>query len=166
MCTQTSPVTNSQGSRITTAFPSSQLVQLPVCFPLPSLSIIYSELCLLREAARCSLIPHSGRVCVVAGTWNRVSSTAYCFAYYSIGEKWHLTSWWGPMAGRVSVRVELFHAWVQHLARLCDRYEKQLACNVDFRMPHFADRAQICQLHAVNVNVGIRDCVRKRILTM
>lgn len=76
-----------------------------------------------------------------------------------------------PAAGRVSVRVELFHAWVQHLARLCDRRGKQLAaqtpqCRFSDVMPHFADRAQICQPHAMNVNVGIGDCVYERLLTM
>lgn len=101
----------------TRAFPSSQLVQLPACFSLPSLSIIYSVGCLLREAARCSLIPHSGRVCVVARTWNR--PVLLCILVYHGGMT--LNKLMSPAAGRVSVRVELFHAWVQHLARLCDR---------------------------------------------
>lgn len=117
----------------TRAFPSSQLVQLPACFSLPSLSIIYSVGCLLREAARCSLIPHSGSVCVVARTWNR--PILLCILVYHGGMT--LNKLMSPAAGRVSVRVELFHAWVQHLARLCDRRGKQLAAqtrNVDFRM--------------------------------
>lgn len=58
-----------------------------------------------------------------------------CILFYQGGMT--LNKLMSPVAGRVSVRVELFHAWVQHLARLCDRRGKQLAaqtCNVDFRM--------------------------------
>lgn len=58
-----------------------------------------------------------------------------CILFYQGGMT--LNKLMRPVAGRVSVRVELFHAWVQHLARLCDRHGKQLAAqtsNGDFRM--------------------------------
>lgn len=58
-----------------------------------------------------------------------------CILFYQGGMT--LNKLMRPVTGRVSVRVELFHAWVQHLPHLCDRHGKQLAArtrNVDFRI--------------------------------